>query len=1208
MSNRMRRRITTAKREEIEKEQKLLDTTIVRPFETLQGLPTSYSAPPGQYEDILKNPLTVKDSAVLYNSLLRSRNTFVHHAPMFKLHWVRQTAYAKKLAEMDKEKQKEVLEDRENKRRFAKATSNSLEAHFRQPVLTPEINARDVMSKLCESSITIGPHTMDIRIYIAKDARSDKSKRGEPLPPGPGDQTLCLNRAFASLSPIEGKPETRNDKSNEKAEEVTERDLNSTSTTEHDVKNETAEPDNGTDKPVPNSGESKNESNSDSHTGAQQNNKLVEDSSSLSLQSNVSSSQNTEGLEPRPTSDQKDVVPALETAKEDSIDVDVKSDLSPKDSANPTEASPSAAISSEHDKSTKEPTVSNEDQMGDSMDIVSEENVENPVVSERPVLSSLTEKADATPKSDAIDQNAEPVALEEAKDVEMEEADEKAESAVEVQKESNDMDVDLAEEKHEPSIAEIKKYEATKESSVEDNTAALPPSNDPSTPLQSIQEDLEKRKVVTEDEASKENEAATREFEEINKSEIEEDFEGNASPKASVNKANEETTKQQTPLKEEEERISEMAAGEEVAENEVADEGEKEEDEEEELGNDDDIFGSESEEEIKPKKYGKVKDDDYFERGLSGKGSGRKRGPKPKKEELVEPIRRLSRLKEEALKPPPPPPPPPAPVPPKPKGKRRGRPPLKPRPEPKIEEEEMIAPVAPKVEVKKRGRGRPRIHPIVEPPKKKDEQEEKQEIIIKEELEEPKQLEEHGDLKPEDAVDSETGPGPKLKATSKLKAKENSNLTPQSLPKEASTEPTNANISTPTTSAPAPTQGQTPGQAPAPPPPPPTNFQSIESYIMIENLNTIALTDLSLNDLMRDVALGTASEAEVERFKMYIEQAKRMGPQPHHAEIYYQRGLPLPPNFPRVYPPRPAFDPQMALRQRQLNALKLTAFQERYLYNATLVIEFHENANVRYIIPQDSICEVLEPEKPVPEDAEEGMEFKDILFSHIWIHNMDEVLKYEKELEEYDKEMEKYQKEKEARKKFIEENERRAAEGLPLLEEPVSGESRTLRVKKKTPGLKKKDDAPQLPDDPNLKYTTYSFTLHNIPTKYVPIVVNSVKPAAEIRARMEKVLRAGTRVASYYLWYRVDARLDEKIAESLRGAALEEEKDMPGLVPPVEPKKRKPQPSKNPKQKRVKEGTPDGKPVVLTNPMTAKGYTPVLNSGVTGPEHTFSPH
>ena len=187
------------------------------------------------------------------------------------------------------------------------------------------------------------------------------------------------------------------------------------------------------------------------------------------------------------------------------------------------------------------------------------------------------------------------------------------------------------------------------------------------------------------------------------------------------------------------------------------------------------------------------------------------------------------------------------------------------------------------------------------------------------------------------------------------------------------------------------------------------------------------------------------------------------------------------------------------------------------------------------------------------------------------------------------------EKEQEERRRWAEENERLAAEGLPLLDEPVLTEPRVSRARKK-----KKDDAPRFPADPNLKFTTYSFTLHNIPAKYVPIVVNSVKPVLEVRARMEKILRGGLRVPSYYLWYRIDARLDEQLAESLRSKAVEEEQDMPGLLPPVEPKKRKPLQNKNPK-KRVNDESPE-RPLVPGYPMTARGYTPVLNTGVTGPE------
>ena len=43
MPPRIRRRITTSKREEIEKEQEELSKTIIRPYDVLQSLPVSYS-------------------------------------------------------------------------------------------------------------------------------------------------------------------------------------------------------------------------------------------------------------------------------------------------------------------------------------------------------------------------------------------------------------------------------------------------------------------------------------------------------------------------------------------------------------------------------------------------------------------------------------------------------------------------------------------------------------------------------------------------------------------------------------------------------------------------------------------------------------------------------------------------------------------------------------------------------------------------------------------------------------------------------------------------------------------------------------------------------------------------------------------------------------------------------------------------------------
>lgn len=696
MAPRMRRRITHARREEIEKEQRLLDKTIVRPFDTLEGLPLSYSEPPnGHFEEVLKNPLTIKDSAVLYNSLIRSRNTYVYHAPMFRLYWVKQTAYAKKLAEMEKDKDRG-----DSKRRFAKATSNALEAKSRAPVLSGDVNARDVMSKLCEASFSLGPHTMDVRIFIAKDARSEKSK------------------AFAEISRV-------------------------------------SDPD-------------------------------------------VVSMTNSPGY----------IAPGT-----------------PVYSPGPAALGPQGPVAA-------------------------------PVTAPTPVSS-------APPLS--------------------------------------------------PDTAPVSQSEAT-----------------------------------------------------------------TLAPKPSDDKKEETLNSESAPAETDEQNTHQDAK------------------------------------EVSP----------------------------------------------------------------------------------------VTAPLSSDV---------PKLDSTV----------------------------------PESTLDS-TVPDPTLQP-------------------------------------PAP---QT--EAPRPPPPVAANLQSIANTIMISNLNAIAKIDLSLNDLMKVVALGSASETQITLFKKYIERAKQMGPQPHHADLYYSRNLPLPPNFPRPYSTKQFVQPRI-VKTRLPNLPKLTAFQEKYLHNATLVFEFLENPNVRYVIPRDSICEVLDLDKP-PTLLDDGTEVRDVLLSHLWVHNIDEVDIYERDLAKYNAEVKKREAEEEQKRKEEEEEEKKKAaeeekpseEGAdaPATTEVKVEESDGLRalrggVKKRPPPPKKKVKTLDAPIEPQIRYTAFSFTLHNIPEKFVPIVLNSMRPLKQVQERMERILKVGNRVASFHLWYQLEAKLDERLAESLRRCLVEEEKKMPGVPPQgVETKKRKPRELKNPKPKKSRDGTP----------------------------------
>lgn len=173
MAPRIRRRITSSRRDEIEKEQDVLSRAIVRPFDVVANLPVSFNPPPnGQYETIIKTPLTIKDSAVFYRSLMKSRYNYVHMCPMFELYWVKQSSYARKLVEQDRPLPKSMKDEAFGDR---------------EPVLGSEFSARDVMVKLCDASISLGPHEFAIRLFIAKDDRSEKvSKTKETKHPGIG--------------------------------------------------------------------------------------------------------------------------------------------------------------------------------------------------------------------------------------------------------------------------------------------------------------------------------------------------------------------------------------------------------------------------------------------------------------------------------------------------------------------------------------------------------------------------------------------------------------------------------------------------------------------------------------------------------------------------------------------------------------------------------------------------------------------------------------------------------------------------------------------------------------------------------------------------------------------------------------------------------------------------------------------------------------
>ena len=56
--------------------------------------------------------------------------------------------------------------------------------------------------------------------------------------------------------------------------------------------------------------------------------------------------------------------------------------------------------------------------------------------------------------------------------------------------------------------------------------------------------------------------------------------------------------------------------------------------------------------------------------------------------------------------------------------------------------------------------------------------------------------------------------------------------------------------------------------------------------------------------------------------------------------------------------------------------------------------------------------------------------------------------------------------------------------------------------------------------------------------------MNSVNPIKEVQTKMKHILEVGTRTSSFYLWYQVDGKLDEELAENIRVLLNQEEKKM----------------------------------------------------------------
>lgn len=350
--------------------------------------------------------------------------------------------------------------------------------------------------------------------------------------------------------------------------------------------------------------------------------------------------------------------------------------------------------------------------------------------------------------------------------------------------------------------------------------------------------------------------------------------------------------------------------------------------------------------------------------------------------------------------------------------------------------------------------------------------------------------------------------------------------------------------------------------------------------MMINNLNLIARVDQSLNTLMKIVASGDALNEQIIEFQGYIQRAKEMGdgglanyrpparPIPAHLMGYpHAYGVPEVRRVGRPPKPRPLGPDGLPLPAppRGVRPVKpprdqrLTAFQEKYLYDANLVFEFAEVPNMRYWIPKDAVCEItLEHKKQLegplapPNQPDDG----EMLVSFMYIHNYEEMDRYERDKAAWDAREEQRRVEKEkaeqAEKAAKEGGEVKQEDGVPAaLDVPVRRPRkkaarfgrRSTRAKAAAPLDDELDtDADPCPVEPVAEYLPMTIRFLKMPRRYLPVLGNSFRPAEKVVAKMEHIMGHGTRLTEHYLWNQLDGKRDRQLAEELREALAEADK------------------------------------------------------------------
>ncbi|KAL6940730.1 hypothetical protein ACO0QE_004643 [Hanseniaspora vineae] len=136
-------------------------------FEMIEGLPCSTDLPPDNYQQFFTHPLSIIDSAVLYNALQQSRKTWCH-GEMFKKYWSRSRDGSTYHIKLYRDDQDSVSKDSTPNDSQSLSTNNGLST-------TNPSNNNGSMHKFTDCTLTAGPHQFKIKLFILKNDELEES-------------------------------------------------------------------------------------------------------------------------------------------------------------------------------------------------------------------------------------------------------------------------------------------------------------------------------------------------------------------------------------------------------------------------------------------------------------------------------------------------------------------------------------------------------------------------------------------------------------------------------------------------------------------------------------------------------------------------------------------------------------------------------------------------------------------------------------------------------------------------------------------------------------------------------------------------------------------------------------------------------------------------------------------------------------------------